>query len=491
MANTKTELGTEPGHNDAITTEHRDETNDVTYEKGIFVDNMDEFGAHKKTDPAEIALVKKLDWYMLPILWLMYLFNYLDRNAIVNARLNELEADLGLVGTQYNTCVSILFVGYIAFQIPSNMLLNRVRPSWYMAGFCLAWSIVSLLTYLAHDYATMVVCRFLLGVTEAPFYPGALYLISMFYTRKEVASRMAMFFTANMLASAFSPLIAAGVFSGLDGARGLRGWQWLFIIQGALSILTAILAFYFLPNHPLTTSWLTPEQRQLAHARIEQDSTDRREGTSVWKGLREAVTDWHLWALVAAYNFHLCSISFQNFLPTVIRELGFERTITLVLTAPPYILAAIVGLVLAWSSGRMNERTWHITICKGIAIVGFIISVSTLNVGARYFSIYLFVAFSFGVNNIMLGWVSATCAQTNEKKAVALAITNALGNCASIYMPYLWPATDAPRYLPAWIAALCFCGGVVVITWFLRTMLKRSNAKRREENPGETNFYVY
>jgi MFS family permease len=98
----------------------------------------------------------------------MYLFNYLDRNAIVNARLNELEADLGLVGTQYNTCVSILFVGYIAFQIPSNMLLNRVRPSWYMAGFCLAWSIVSLLTYLAHDYATMVVCRFLLGVTEAP-----------------------------------------------------------------------------------------------------------------------------------------------------------------------------------------------------------------------------------------------------------------------------------------------------------------------------------
>lgn len=85
------------------------------------------------------------------------------------------------------------------------------------------------------------------------------------------------------------------------------------------------------------------------------------------------------------------------------QELGFERTITLVLTAPPYILAAIVGLVLAWSSGRMNERTWHITICKGIAIVGFIISVSTLNVGARYFSIYLFVAFSFGVNNIMLG----------------------------------------------------------------------------------------
>jgi MFS family permease len=98
-----------------------------------------------------------------------------------------------------------------------------------MAGFCLAWSIVSLFTYKAHNYATMVVCRLLLGVTEAPFYPGALYLISMFYTRKEIATRMSLFFTANMLASSFSPLIAAGVFSGLDGSMGLAGWKWYVI----------------------------------------------------------------------------------------------------------------------------------------------------------------------------------------------------------------------------------------------------------------------
>lgn len=119
------------------------------------------------------------------MLWLMYLFNYLDRNAIANARLNNLEEDLGLEGTQYNTCVSILFVGYMydfsvwisiehmtdspsAGQVPSNMLINRVRPSWYMAGFCLAWSVVSLVTFLAKDYGSMVALRFILGVTEAP-----------------------------------------------------------------------------------------------------------------------------------------------------------------------------------------------------------------------------------------------------------------------------------------------------------------------------------
>jgi MFS family permease len=495
MSNEKHVVGLDPdaGNDnvDVITTEHRDQGNEGLFKTMPKIEKVDKFGSHDKTDPEEIALVRKLDFYMLPILWLMYLFNYLDRNAIVNARLNDLEEDLGLVGTQYNTCVSILFVGYIAFQIPSNMLLNRVRPSWYMAGFCLAWSIVSLFTYKAHNYATMVVCRLLLGVTEAPFYPGALYLISMFYTRKEIATRMSLFFTANMLASSFSPLIAAGVFSGLDGSMGLAGWKWLFIIQGALSVLTAIVAFYFLPDHPLTTRWLTPEQRQLAHNRIFADTTDKREGTSVMKGLRESVSDWRTWALVAAYNFHLCSISFQNFLPTVVKTFGFTRTITLTLVAPPYILAAALGVAMAWTSGRWNERTWHITVCKAIAITGFIISVTTLNVGARYFAIFLFTGFSFGVNNILLGWVSATLGQTNEKKAVSLAIANSLGNCASIYMPYLWPASDEPRYLPAWIASLCFSGGVVVITWFLRTMLIKHNARKKAEDPDETNFYVY
>jgi MFS family permease len=156
----------------------------------------------------------------------MYFFNFLDRNAMINGRLNTLEEDLGLEGTQYQTCVSILFVGYLLGQVPSNMILNRVRPSWYMAGFCMAWSVVSLLTYKATSFGSMVACRFLLGITEAPFYPGALYMISMFYTRKEIAARMSIFYTGNMMASSFSGLIAAPIFSELSGVRGLAGWQW-------------------------------------------------------------------------------------------------------------------------------------------------------------------------------------------------------------------------------------------------------------------------
>lgn len=126
---------------------------------------------------------------------------------------------------EYLTCVSILFVGYLLGQIPSNMFLTRTRPSHYM-GCCMAlWAIVSALTAVCHNFVGLLLVRFFLGVTEAPYYPGAVYLLSIFYTRKEIATRIAILYTGNILATAFAGLIAAGVFHGLDNAAGLAGWK--------------------------------------------------------------------------------------------------------------------------------------------------------------------------------------------------------------------------------------------------------------------------
>ncbi|KAI9148873.1 mfs transporter [Paramyrothecium foliicola] len=461
-------------------------------QKHPVTDKVDEFGAASKTDPKEIALVKKLDWYMMPILWLMYFFNFLDRNAMINGRLNNLEDDLGLKGTQYNTCVSILFVGYLCGQVPSNMILNRVRPSWYMGGFCMAWSVLSLLTYKAHNYETMLVCRFLLGLTEAPFYPGALYMISMFYTRKEIATRMSIFYTGNMAASSFSGLIAAPIFSELSGVHGLTGWQWLFIIQGAFSMAVAVIAFFTLPDSPLKTRWLKPEERQLAHDRISRDTTGRREGTSVWTGLREAASDWRvlLFPESDAYQPQKAN-GFKNFLPTVIETLGYSETITLVLTCPPYLFSAFVSVAVSWSSGRYNERTWHTTISKAVAIAGFVLSCATLNIPARFVGIMLFVGATYGVNNIILGWTASVVGQTDEKKAVAIAMANTFGNLASVYTPYLWPKSAQPRYTMPMVASSAFSLGVIICAWIMRISLQRKNKKIRQANPDETNFYVY
>lgn len=168
MADTKADAKGDLPEKAVLSQLERIETVDDEVNKGPVYDKVDEFGAHTKTDPKEIALVRKLDLYIMPTLWVMYFFNFLDRNAMINGKINTLVEDLGLVGTQYNTCVSILFVGYLLGQVPSNMLLNRVRPSYYMAGFMMAWSIVSIFTFKATSYGSMLACRLILGLTEAP-----------------------------------------------------------------------------------------------------------------------------------------------------------------------------------------------------------------------------------------------------------------------------------------------------------------------------------
>lgn len=259
-----------------------------------------------------------------------------------------------------------------------------------------------------------------------------------------------------------------------------------------MSLAIAIPAFYLLPDSPLQTRWLTPEQRQLAHNRIFIDTTNRREEpTSVWVGLRQAASDWRTWAFCLMANLHLSTNGFKNFLPTVVNTFGFNRTVTLALTCPPYLLSGVVTVLVSWSSGRYNERTWHITGSKIAAIVGFTLSVATLNIPARYVGIMIFVGATYGVNNLILGWASSVLGETNEKRAVAIAMANTFGNLASVYTPYLWPDSDSPRFLKAMIASILFSIGVIMCAMAMKWWLKRINKKMRDEDPTTENFFVY
>lgn len=253
----------------------------------------------------------------------------------------------------------------------------------------------------------------------------------------------------------------------------------------------AVVGFFTLPDAPLQTRWLTQAERELAHARIFRDTTDRQEKVNVWKGLREACSDYRTWLFALMQNLHLSANGFKNFLPTVVKTFGYDTTITLVLTCPPYLLAVFTSVAVSWSSGRFNERTWHITLSKAIAIVGFIVGTVTLNIGARYFAVILFVGATYGVNNINLAWTGAVLGQTDEKKAVTLAIANTLGNLSFVYTPYLWPDSDAPRFGPAMWASVGFSAGVILVAWIIRFVLQRDNKKIREENSEAVNFYVY
>lgn len=158
----------------------------------------------------------------------MYINNFMDRSALGQARLGTLEEDLGMDpnGTEFNTAISILFVGYILMQLPSNLLLSRVRPSIYLGSVMIIWGAVCTTTAAVQNFAGLLVVRIFLGVTEAPFFPGAIFLMSSWYTRRELTKRIAWFYSGVAVANGFSGLVSAGILANMEGAAGIAGWRW-------------------------------------------------------------------------------------------------------------------------------------------------------------------------------------------------------------------------------------------------------------------------
>lgn len=175
-------------------------------------------------------LLRKVDVHLLPFLIVMYLLNFLDRSNLSQARQGTLEQNLGMTGTDFNLATSIFFVGYLLMQLPSNMLITRVRPSVYLCSAMALWGVVSTCNAAAHSFGGLVAVRFFLGFVEAPFFPGAIFLMSSWYTRSELTRRISWFYSGSALANMFGGLLGAVILGHLDGDFGLAGWRWLFII---------------------------------------------------------------------------------------------------------------------------------------------------------------------------------------------------------------------------------------------------------------------
>ncbi|KAL4880546.1 major facilitator superfamily domain-containing protein [Aspergillus karnatakaensis] len=421
---------------------------------------------------------------LMPVVWVLYMFNYLDRNNIAQARLNNFERDLNLQGTDFNVAVSILNVGYMLAQLPSNMIITRVRPSIYLPCCVMVWSCVSAATAGVTNFSGLVAVRFFLGIVEAPFFPGAFYVLSAWYTRKELALRTAVLYSGLILATAFSGLIAAGIFAGLENARGLTGWQWLFIIEGAGSFLAAIFAMALLPDYIDSNSgsgtWLlTPQEREVAAQRIAADRVSVPDADrSVWYGVSLAVKDYRTWIFFLMLCSNHTAYGFNNFFPSIVRGFNLgSNTTTLLLTAPPYLFAALVSFAVAYSSDRRNERGYHVSIPMVIAITGFIISVSTLSVPARYVASFLYASGAFAANAMVYSWAASVLNQTPEKRAAGTAIVNLLSQFGNIWSPYFFRDGDEPRYVLAMILMMGFSGVSIGCAMVMKGVLKRENAK--------------
>ncbi|KAB8527809.1 hypothetical protein FH972_025460 [Carpinus fangiana] len=438
----------------------------------------------------EKALVRKIDLRLLPMLILMYIMNYLDRNNIAAARYaasgadktKGLEPELGLVGDQYQTCVSILFVGYLLMQVPSNLFLNKFgKPGIYLPCVMIVWGIISAATAGVHNFAGLVTIRFFLGFVEAAYFPGCLFFLSAWYTRKELAFRTAVLYSGSLMSGAFSGLIAAGITSGLDGRMGISAWRWLFIIEGVITVAIAIAAFFTLPNFPLTTTWLSETERQLAAWRLKEDVgvddwTSSSEQT-FFHGFKLAFKDIKTWLLMFLVLGIVSSASVTNFFPTVVKTLGYNNINTLLLTAPPYVLAVLVTFANAWHADRSGERFLHITLPLVVSVAAFIIAAATTSLAPRYVAMMLMPASFYAGYVVALAWISNSLPRPPAKRAAALAVINAISNATSIYASYMYVDKLGPRYIAAMSVNCGTAVLAIVAATALRIVLQRLNKK--------------
>ncbi|KAF4124312.1 DNA excision repair protein ERCC-6-like 2 [Geosmithia morbida] len=484
----------------------------------------------------EKKLRLKIDLRILPMIILMYILNYIDRNNIAAARFAGLEDDLDMdaSGTQFSTAVGILFVGYIIMQVPSNLLLNKIgKPGVYLptsvytitasvqsyavtklTGLQMViWGAISAATAGCHSVGGLYACRFFLGFVEATYFvclscnnknnnnnnnpplppAGCLYYLSCWYTREELGVRTTYLYAGSLISGAFSGLISAGITGNMDRSLGLRAWRWLFIIEGAVTVAVALAAYLIMPNFPKTTTWLSEEESALASWRLEEDigSADwtNSEEQTLWHGFRLALMDIKTWILLLLLWGIVSAASVTNFFPTVVSTLGYNNVITLLLTSPPYVLAVITCFIVAHHADKTGERFLHVALPQCLAIATFIIAAATTNLAARYVAMVLMIPGLYSGYTTALAWISNTLPRPPAKRAAALGFINAISNCASIYTPYLYPSSASPQYTGAFIHNCIMSATAIVAAFILRIMLVRLNKRldRGERVEGAVN----
>ncbi|EPT03628.1 hypothetical protein FOMPIDRAFT_86900 [Fomitopsis schrenkii] len=445
-----------------------------------------EFGGAEARRKLERKLLLKLDARMF-ILVIIYILNYIDRNNAAAARLKGLEADLHLEKQQFATLLSILYVGYIIMQIPSNMILNYIgKPSLHLPICMIVWGVISILTGITKNFVGALLTRFFLGFMEAAFFPGALFLISKWYKRRELGRRTAILYGGNIISNGFGSLIASGILDTMGGKLGNAAWRWLFYIEGSLTVFFAIAAMFILPDFPATEKgrWLSPLEKRLALRRMEEDAgigdEQETEAGRHGSGLWMAITDWKVWWITFAMLSQVVALSFNSYFPTLSATLGYNPTISLVLCAPPFILAAILAYINSQHSDRTGERFYHMIIPWVIGIVGFIISVCTMNVAARYISLFL-MALQYAGFVVMYTWVSNSFPRPPSKRAVAVALVNAIAQLGNVAGSYVWPSSWGPTYRYSYAICIATSGWAIVMCYIFKRHLESLNRQMAEE----------
>ncbi|OJJ95634.1 hypothetical protein ASPACDRAFT_35941 [Aspergillus aculeatus ATCC 16872] len=411
-----------------------------------------------------------------------------DLLNLASAKLQGITDDLHMSSEQFATAVSILFVGYLPFQVPSNILITRIsRPGLYICVAVAIWGCISAATAAVKNYGQLLAVRAILGIAEAVFFPGAIYYLSAWYTKIELGKRIAGLYIAQQVGNAFGGLFAAAILQ-LDGVHNIAGWQWLFIIEGSATVGIGLLCGLIMPEFPHNSRLLSPLQRDLAVWRIESEAGAAEGNADTEKenpleGFLHALSDPKLILLILANMLSQTQGSIANYFPTLVSSLNFSETVSLLLTAPPYILAGAVYYGIMFYSDRRNTVYPLILGCIGIAIAMYVILLATLNTGARYFAMMILPFASVGPQLLLYKTINLHLARPVAKRAAASALVNAIGGTSNIWASYLY--YSSPHFYAAFGtlmgAAVLLAATMTAYRWLVLRENRRLDSEVDEE----------
>jgi ACS family tartrate transporter-like MFS transporter len=410
------------------------------------------------------AALAKARRRLLPFLFLLYVVSYLDRINVGFAAL-QMNAALHFSSVTYSLGAGIFFLSYTLLEIPSNVVLARVGARLWIARIMITWGLISASMMFVRSTGAFYTLRFLLGAAEAGFFPGIIYCLTRWFPRRERARAIAGFMTAVVVAGIIGGPIS-GVLLSMNGAAGLAGWQWLFLVEGLPAIVLGVLVLGVLPEQPSDARWLTPEEQQALSARLAEEAAELSAEPSV-QTIHGALTSGRVWLLAAVYFTIPVALYAMGFwMPQLVRDAskGSDRTVGM-LTAIPYAVAAVGMVIIGWNSDRTGERRWHIAltaIASGLSFAatglvhGLVPSLATLSLAMLGLA-------------AMLGpfWAFATSSLTGIGAAAGIALVNSVGNIGGFVGPniigYVQQTTSSFSAGLVIIGGVLACGGLLVL----------------------------
>ncbi|KIP03888.1 hypothetical protein PHLGIDRAFT_495320 [Phlebiopsis gigantea 11061_1 CR5-6] len=427
----------------------------------------------------EKRLVKKLDRRIMSIASILYLFGFLNRSNLGNARLQGLPQDtLGgdPTGILFDWLNSAFFFSYIICPIPATLALKMLPPRYWFGCAAVGWGLSSTLMSTGFNFTGLLVCRISLGIFEAAFSPGMPLYFSLWYTKQEIGLRMAYWFSLAAVASAFSGLIAFGI---QNAQVNIANWRLLFIVEGIPTVLLGFLVMWLLPDRPEETSFLTEAERKIQLVRMNR-GIKADVGRTVNKAhIAAAFKDWRCYfAGICYFGGNVALSSLSAFLPTIIKTLGFTNARAQLLTVPPYAVSVAVLCIVSYMSDRMQSRGLLVAFSSALGGIGYMLLLAVQeNIRVRYFATFCITSGTYTLIGIIIAWFSHNLG-SETKRATGAPLYMAVGQCGSVLGAHIFPATDGPKYIRGFAVscALEFVGALAAVV--LSVSYRRENRRR-------------